>query len=496
MRTRAVFLSLVFALAAPAFAGTTPQVRKETEAPNPRDSLLRVNSNNQAFDFFRPWRKKPPFSRRGIGVLIEGGRILVTAELVANSNFIELEKAATAEKSAATVERVDYDCNLAVLKPVEPEFIKAMNPMPIDGDLKVGSELEVLQMEPNGDIARTAAKVTTIGVGGYPFENLGLLVFKAAVPLQQREGSFTLPAVRDGKLVGLLMRYDARNQTAEIVSTPVIRHFLKEMEGGSYEGFARLGLSFASLRDPQLRRHVKVAEPGGIYVTEVVPGGSAALAGIRKGDVILEIDGKAIDQDGNYEDPDFGRILFSHITSTARHPGETVAVRISRDGKVEDLKVALQVPDRSRVVSEAHITDRAPRFLVLGGLVFVELSRSYLQEWGADWAKAAPQRLVYYDAFQNELPEDRGKIVVLSQVMPTPDTLGYEDLQNHVVLKANGRTVRSLEDLAEASKEPSGGFHKIELEEDPKLIFLDAQSVEANKDALMKHYALPALQRL
>lgn len=428
--------------------------------------------------------------------MIEGGRILATAELVANSNFIELEKAATAEKSAAAVERVDYDCNLAVLKPVDPAFIEGMEPMAIDGGLGVGSALEVLQLEPNGEVARTAGKVTTIGVGGYPFENLGLLVFKAAVPLQQREGSFTLPAVRDGKLVGLLMRYDARNQTAEIAGTPVIRHFLKEMGKPKYEGFARLGLSFAALRDPQLRRHAKVAEPGGIYVTEVVPGGSAALAGIRKGDVILEIDGKAVDQDGNYGDPVFGRILFSHITSTARHPGETVVVRISRGGKVEELPVALQVPDRARMASEAHVTDRAPRYFILGGLVFVELSRSYLQEWGADWAKAAPQRLVYYDAFQNELPADRGKIVVLSQVLPMPDTLGYEDLQNHVVAKANGRTVRSLEDLAEAARQPAGGFHKIELEEDPKFIFLDAESVSANQEALKKHYALPSLERL
>jgi len=491
-----VFMAVLL-LAAPLFAGTTPQARKPGAAGEQgKPSLLRVNSNNQAFDFFRPWMKKQPTSRRGLGVLIEGGRILVTAELVANSNFIEIEKPATAEKSSAVVERVDYDCNLAVLRPADPSFVESMPPMPIDGALKVGSELEVLQLEPNGEIARTAGRVTTIGVGGYPFENLGLLVFKAAVPLQQREGSFTLPAVRDGKLVGLLMRYDARNQTAEIVGAPVVRHFLKEMEKPKYEGFARLGLSFAALRDPQLRRHVKVAEPGGIYVTEVLPGGSAALAGIKKGDVILEIDGKAIDQDGNYEDPEFGRILFSHTTSTVKHPGESVLVRISRGGKVEELPVALQVPDRSRVVSEAHVTDRAPRYFVLGGLVFVELSRSYLQEWGADWAKAAPQRLVYYDAFQNELPEDRGKIVVLSQVLPMPDTLGYEDLRNHVVAKANGRTIRGLEDLAEAARQPEGGFHKIELEEDPKFIFLDAQSVGANQEALKKHYALPALQRL
>ena len=55
-------------------------------------SVLRVNSTNQAYDFFRPWSKKAPFNRRGLGAVIDGGEVLVTAELVWDSNFIELEK--------------------------------------------------------------------------------------------------------------------------------------------------------------------------------------------------------------------------------------------------------------------------------------------------------------------------------------------------------------------------------------------------------------------
>jgi hypothetical protein len=92
--------------------------RAEDTAPDSTSkSLLRVNSTNQVYEFFQPWIKKPPFSRRGIGALIDGDRILVTAELVANSTFIELEKPATAEKSTATVERVDLTeltCSIAM----------------------------------------------------------------------------------------------------------------------------------------------------------------------------------------------------------------------------------------------------------------------------------------------------------------------------------------------------------------------------------------------
>ena len=221
-------------------------------------------------------------------------------------------------------------------------------------------------------------------------------------------------------------------------------------------------------------------------MNEVSPHGSAAEAGIIKGDVLLAVDGRAIDQDGNYEDPNFGRVLFTHLTHTFAHVDSELTLTIFRKGKLMKLRVKMQAPDRSRVVSEAQLADQPPDYVVLGGFVFLELSRPYLQEWGNDWVNEAPKRLVYYDAFQNEIPEDRGKIVILAQVLPVPETLGYESIRNLVVTQVNGRPVRSLVDLSEAAKKPLKGFHKIEFEEDPKMVFLDAASVEANQKALIE----------
>jgi len=156
----------------------------------------------------------------------------------------------------------------------------------------------------------------------------------------------------------------------------------------------------------------------------------------------------------------------------------------------------IEARDRSKIVSESYLVDKAPRYVILGGVIFMELSRPYLQEWGGDWLKDAPQRLVFLDAFQHELPDDREKIVFISQILPTPDTLGYERFENLVVSKVNGKAIRSLNDVVEAAKSPVDGFQKIELEEDPGLIILDAAAIEANRDALTRKYALPALQRL
>ena len=497
MKIPALTFLLIFATVA-VRAEALP-VSRDPAAPSlpvSNDSLIRVNSTNQAFDFFRPWTKKAPFLRRGLGAVLAGGDVLVTAELVANRTYVELEKAASAEKSSADVVVVDYDANLALLRPADPGFLKDAKPLQLDFDARVGDKVSILQFESNGLIADTPGVITTIAVAGYPLDHLGLLTYRISAPLQNREGSFTVPAVRDGRLLGLLMRYDARSQTADVIPAPVISHFLADAKLQSYPGVPRAGLAFTSTRDPQFRRYIGLKEDGGVYVTEVRPASAAEKAGLRKGDVILAVSDKAVDQDGNYEEPNIGRIPFSHLTNTLAHVGDTVDFTVLRDGKRVTIPLTLGAISDEQSVSDPYKFDRQPRYLILGGLVFQELSRPYLQEWGGNWTKDAPQRLVYLDAFQNELPPDRGKIVFLSQVLPTPSNLGYEDLEHLVVSRVNGTPIRSLDDLAKAVASSKGRFDKIEFEEDPSSIYLDAAEIESGKNQLMQDYGIPALENL
>jgi hypothetical protein len=255
-------------------------------------------------------------------------------------------------------------------------------------------------------------------------------------------------------------------------------------------------LSFSSTRDPQLRSYLGLSQPGGIYLTEVLPDSPAAIADLRRGDIVLEVDGKAVDQDGLYEDPEFGKILFTHLVTSRSPDAGPLRVKFLRDNKPHEVDIIPIPHDPSKAISESHSFDKAPRYFILGGLIFQELSRSFLREWGANWLKTAPQRLVYLDAFQSELPKDRGKIVFLSGTLPSPDTIGYEGLNDLVVTRVNGIDIKSLDDIAKAAQSPQDGFHKIEFEEDPKFLFLDAEKVEANKEALARDYGIPALQRL
>ena len=489
-------LAILILSAAPVLAGATLSPRNSSPGDIGSESLVRVYATSQAFDFFRPWAKKPSVMHRGLGPVVENGQVLVTAELVANHTYVELEKSGTAEKTPATVVAVDYDSNLALLQPTDPEFLSSVPALRLDSGARVGDQAMILQLESNGRIAETLATISTITITRYPLDHLGLLTYRLSTPLENRDGSFTMPAVRKGRLLGLLMRYDTRTQTANLIPAPVIQHFLEDAKGKSDPGFPRAGVAFSPTRDPQFRRYIKLKKDGGVYVTHVSPGAAADRAGLRKGDIILALNDQPIDQDGNFEDPEFGKISFSHLISTRSHLGDTLTFKIQRDGIEKSLPVTLDADASPASVSASHIFDTQPRYFILGGLVFQELSRPYLQEWGARWKEEAPQRLVYLDAYQEELPPDTGKVVFLSQVLPSPDTLGFGNVSPGVVKSVNGVTIKSLDDIARALATPVDGFHKITFEEDPGFIMLDAAAAESGRDRLMQEYGIPAAENL
>ena len=472
----------------------TPENRPESSFQPP---VVRVNVTSQSSNFSQPWRKNPLAIRQGLGVVLMDGRILVTAELVSNHTYVELEKPETALKAAAKVEVVDYDANLALLAAPAAEFLQSIPGARLDETAAVGDRIDILQLEPNGKPVKTSATITTIEVGAYPVDENAFLVFKLSVPLQSRENSFTVPAFKDGRLVGLLMRYDPRTQTADVVPAPVIAQFLQAATKSPYAGFPRAGVTFSDTRDPQLRRYAKLQNgTGGAYVTKVLPGSPAEAAGLKVGDVLLAVDGKTIDRDGNYEDPRFGKISLAHYVSTVLEPGRKIPIKVWRDGAEVTLEGTVAPRDRSRMISQPYIFDEEPEFVIVGGLVFSELSRQFLREWGPNWPREAPLKLVYLDRFQSELPPDRGKIVFISAVLPGANTVGYEQLSYEVVDEVNGKKIRSLADLAAAIDSPTDKFHRIKLAEDPGFVVLDVEGSKAEEERIKAQYGLKSLRQI
>jgi S1-C subfamily serine protease len=461
-------------------------------------ALVRVNVTGQSYDYFRPWQKKAPFSKRALGAVLSKGRVLVTADLVANQNYVELERAETGEKTAARVQVIDYEANLALLEPTEKAFLDGITPLEITADTVVGDRLAAWQLEPTGALLATEGLVTTVQMTQYPIDVGEFLTYRISIPMQYRENSYTVPLVKNNKLAGLLLRYDSRSQLLDAIPAPIITHFLKEADSQNYRGFPSAGFSFFPTRDPELREFAgEKGKGGGVYVTNVEPKTPAMKAGLQVGDIVTAVADREIDQNGNYVDPLHGKIEFTNLLTAHAYSGDVVPFRVERNGKPIQLNVTLEHRDAKDYVSPPYNLDQPPRYYVLGGLIFQELSRQYLKEWGPTWERSAPQRLVYFDRFQSELfPEGNRRVVILSQVLPADSTIGYDDLAYLTVTKVNGKEIKSLDDLAEAVKQPIAGFIKIETEEDPKQIELDAAQVAAEAPNLQENYGISSLQRL
>ena len=472
------------------------------ETPSPERSILRVNVTNQPHNFALPWQKRQPGSKQGLGALLDGRRVLVTAELIQDASYLEFEVASTGKKLTAQVATVDYEANLALLIPKDdPEdFFDGLVPFPISvTPPKNGDRFEVWQFEANGTPVTSSITYETARLGRYFIDGSYFLQFDANGAVNYREGSFTLPVIQNGHLAGMLLSYDSDDQVATILPFPIIRAFLDDAADGAYAGFPSFGIKFSPTLDDQLRTYLKLPEGnGGVMVTGVMPETSAAIAGLKEGDVLLEIGGYKLDARGNYQDPTWGLLAMGHLVKGANTVGTELPMKISRDGQPMDLTLKLARKEPRDFLVDPYVFDRGPRYLILGGLVFSELTRTYLEAFGNDWRDRAPFEFVFAVQNPEKFARDgRKKLVFLAGALPSQSTIGYEGVRGAFIEKVNGQAINDIKDLSAALANPIDGLHKIEIDEVPYTLYLDAAlAAEDNKTLLPQRYRITELQRL
>ncbi len=98
-------------------------------------------------------------------------------------------------------------------------------------------------------------------------------------------------------------------------------------------GPRRLGIEYMEIGE-QLSGYFKLAGKSGVLVSSVDTDGPAGKAGMKAGDVILKLDGKAIEDGGNLRE-----------AVSEAEGGKEVTVSVQRDGRPVDLKVTLAKPE-------------------------------------------------------------------------------------------------------------------------------------------------------
>lgn len=174
--------------------------------------------------------------------------------------------------------------------------------------------------------------------------------------------------------------------------------------------------------------------------------------------------------------------------------GAKVFIEVLRDGKIQDIEAKLKKLPSPLVPS--YLYDEAPPFFIKGGLVFQELSKPYLEAFGKDWSTRAPLNLLDVLSSPEDYEKGRRRVVVLTRVVATEATIGYDRLSSQIINSVNGKPVEGLPELAEIFETiPKNGIHTIETDEEPYQIFLDeALSDRVDQDFVTR--GLPILKRL
>jgi S1-C subfamily serine protease len=164
------------------------------------------------------------------------------------------------------------------------------------------------------------------------------------VPLIQLDASINLGNsggplfTTDGALVGLVTGRDREGQgIAFALPVDHVRGFLQAItqQGGRRAG--AIGLVLGLDRElPEPARALGYG--GGLSISEVVEGGTASVAGLRSGDVIVEVRGVRLD--AMTEALELTRLAAWFVGSVrAMYPGERIALAVVRDGEVKHFEV-------------------------------------------------------------------------------------------------------------------------------------------------------------
>ena len=492
----AVRAAVLLTSTAPAAAGGADASPDVTSDPNGiSGSVVHVQVYRARYDWSMPWRQRPVESALGSGFLIEDGRIVTNAHVVADARQILVRRPDRANPRMATVEAVAHDCDLAVLRVDSEDFAIGLEPLALGALPRAGTRVLTYGFPLGGqDVSSTAGIVSRIETRGYVHSGTDShLVVQTDAAINP--GNSGGPVVQDGQVVGVAFQgFPGFDNMGFFIPIPVVRHFLDDLEDGRYDGFPDSGLDTSPLLSPAYRRERGLPEGrSGVVVDRVAPGGTADDV-VRPGDVVFAVDGQAIADDGTVRLGD-ARVTFEMLFD-ARQIGDEVRLTVWRDGEVVDLVATARRIARYDRLRNRY--DEDPRYVIRAGLVFVPLEADLLKMFGRSWAQTADRNLVWHHLFREaEQPEEADReVVVLTRVLRHSVNAEMAFRGPVAVDRINGVPIRALGDVVRAFESSRDPFHRLEFEGDAGIEALDRERAEAAHEEILRQYAIPSDRKL
>ena len=463
-------------------------------AADPEKSVVQIINYAQGPNWVEPWRFSRVAGGLGSGFVIRGNRIMTNAHVVSWSKQLVVHRYQDPQPYRATVEFIGHDCDLAILKVEDEAFFKGIEPLQI-GELPAARSSVTTYGYPAGgrQISYTRGVISRIEMQRYAhIYNRSLLTVQTDAAINP--GNSGGPAIQDDKVVGVSFQGNPGLENAGFFIPPnIIKHFLKDIEDGEYHGFPDAGISLIKLTNPAFRCSLGLTNNSvGARVDKILQPFPKTHELLRINDVILGVSGQEVGSDGMilYKG---NRVHCSVLFDEAQH-GDSITLKIWRAGEAIERELPVYVNRADRISGNQH---KEPPYLIVGGLVFTELSMNYLSSLGRNLGESISSR-THYELFYRSLQTEelaRAKPILLSKVLKHPSNVDFGVAAREVVTEVNGQTINSVSDLKAALRKSTDDFHRFQFLSGTEEALNIADAYGANA-MLLKQYNIPSAERL
>ncbi|CAE8698962.1 unnamed protein product, partial [Polarella glacialis] len=218
-----------------------------------------------------------------------------------------------------------------------------------------------------------------------------------------------------------------------------------------------------------------------------IPPTSPVKTVLKVGDVLMSVDQVSIANDGTVSLRRHERVAYSWLLAEKFY-GDPVKMQVLRDGKTVELVLEKIQPEWPLVpVHMFNQVYEGPSYLMIAGLVFTTLSVPFLRsEFGEMWDCEAPIEIVHRVMHQRATGHGE-QLVLLTQVLAHDLTVGYEDLENMLLVTVNDIKVENLRQVMDITQSSDAEYLRFGLHNSLVLVVKATEALKATPEALKQH---------
>jgi len=287
-----------------------------------------------------PFFGNQPYEGVGSGVIYsEDGYIITNAHVVTQNgkpaDTVEVTFS-TGEKASATIVATDTFTDIAVIKVsrtglTPAAFATEERPTICEYAIAIGSPLDYSNSVTLGIVSGLGRSIENAGSTAL----VDLIQTDAAISPGNSGGALV---DAKGRVIGINVAYIPPNDSGAenigfAIPAATAVEVAAELIANGHASHAYLGISYMSVTSA-LRQQYGLSRDTGVLVTDLDPQGPAAGAGLKRGDIITELQGKPIATEGDLV------VMLRDL-----HAGDAVPVTVDRNG--EPVSLTITVGERS-----------------------------------------------------------------------------------------------------------------------------------------------------